>query len=116
MAEFITTFGDVDIYNIQGLEKLNDLTTQEFFRATNRSKFLATYQLLCLRLRREWNRSVEELPLKKKRASRINAKSLIFESEKEKDWAQFKVNGQILFNFDINNICTPNSSVKVKLK
>ena len=29
LAEFIKTFGDVDIYNIQGLEKLNDLTTQE---------------------------------------------------------------------------------------
>ena len=44
LADFISSFGDVDIFNIQGLEKLNDFTSQQYFRATNKH-FFSTYQI-----------------------------------------------------------------------
>ena len=36
LASKIAAYGDMDLYNIQGLEKLNDLTTTLYFRGTNR--------------------------------------------------------------------------------
>ena len=38
LHEFKQINGTINSFNIQGLEKLNDLTTSQFFRATNRRK------------------------------------------------------------------------------
>ena len=38
LHEFKSINGAINSFNIQGLEKLNDLTTSQFFRATNRKK------------------------------------------------------------------------------
>lgn len=48
---FVENFGDNDIFNIQGLEKLNDKTTRQYF-STNRQRFY-TYQMMCKRNRLE---------------------------------------------------------------
>ena len=40
LHEFIDIHGDVNSYSQQGLEKLNDLTTSQFFRGTNKKNFL----------------------------------------------------------------------------
>ena len=40
LHEFIELHGDVNIYSQQGLEKLNDMTTSQFFRSTNKKNFL----------------------------------------------------------------------------
>jgi len=116
LAEFISTFGDVDIYNIQGLEKLNDFTTQQFFRATNKSKFFAPYQLLCLRLRSEMRNPLCYNLIKKKeyKKHQKSKKTLIHENEAEEAWTQFVIDGITLSNYDINNICKTDFSVKVK--
>jgi hypothetical protein len=42
--------GNLYFYNLEGLEKLNDLTTIEYFKATNKGND-ATYQLLSKRCR-----------------------------------------------------------------
>jgi hypothetical protein len=114
LADLIKTFGDVDIYNIQGLEKLNDLTTKEYYRATNRKKF-CTYQMLMHRLRIEHDENEEDFKLKTvvKRYKTSQLKKEIREEESKKSWIQFYVNGTILKNTDINLIGTNNSSVKV---
>ena len=43
--------GDVNLFYEQGLEKLNDLTTSQFYRSTNKTNFIT--QLLNLRNRDE---------------------------------------------------------------
>ncbi len=40
LHEFIQLHGDVNAFNLEGLEKLNDLTTTHFFRSTNKKSFL----------------------------------------------------------------------------
>ena len=37
---YVQLHGDVDIFNIQGLEKLNDFTSTEYFRATNKQRYI----------------------------------------------------------------------------
>ena len=49
--EFMQLHGDVNLFNEQGLEKLNDLTTSQFYRSTNKKNFIT--QLLNLRNRVE---------------------------------------------------------------
>jgi len=115
LADFIRTFGDVDIYNIQGLEKLNDLTTQQYYRATNK-KYFSTYQMLVYRLRRECDECEEDgsvKPAVKRFKTKIIKNSMI-EEESKKSWVQFIVNGLILKNTDINRLGSIGSfSVKV---
>ena len=38
MGFYVERHGDVDIFNIQGLEKLNDHTSTEYFRASNKQR------------------------------------------------------------------------------
>jgi hypothetical protein len=96
-----------------GFEPL-DLTTKEYYRATNRKKF-CTYQMLMHRLRIEHDENEEDFKLKTvvKRYKTSQLKKEIREEESKKSWIQFYVNGTILKNTDINLIGTNNSSVKV---
>ena len=52
LSDRISKYGDMDLYNIQGLEKLNDITTTQYFRGTNR-KYDYLSQLMFKRLRIE---------------------------------------------------------------
>jgi len=116
LAQFIQTYGDVDVYNIQGLEKLNDLTTKQYHRATNRKSF-ATYQMLVYRLRREFNDDYEEIkprPINKRYKTK-QIRDEIKKEELKKSWVEFNVNGIKLKNSDINNMGTVNFSVKVSI-
>jgi hypothetical protein len=36
MHEFVEENGNVNVYNVEGLEKLNDISTMEFFKSTNK--------------------------------------------------------------------------------
>ena len=36
LHEFVSLYGDINIFNLEGLEKLNDFSTIEFFRSSNR--------------------------------------------------------------------------------
>jgi len=38
LPDMIEKFGNINYFSAQGLEKLNDLTTNEFFLATNKAK------------------------------------------------------------------------------
>ena len=38
MCYLVKLHGDVDVFNIQGLEKLNDQTSTEYFRASNKQR------------------------------------------------------------------------------
>ena len=49
--QFIDLHGDINIFNEQGIEKLNDLTTSQFYRSTNKKNFIK--QLINLRNRLE---------------------------------------------------------------
>jgi len=111
LAEFISAFGDVDVFNIQGLEKLNDLTTQQYFRGTNK-QFIAMQTLVSRRLRNEINRSNETLVIKKRNRGK-NLTTLINIDENSKQWIQFKINDIILFTNEIKNMCKKNFSAKV---
>jgi hypothetical protein len=53
LHEFVELYGNVKVFNQQGLEKLNDQTTTQFFRGTNRKEFLK--QLLNKRNRIKFN-------------------------------------------------------------
>ena len=55
VPEALKKHGDLDVYNIQGLEKLNDQTTAEYFRGTYRKKE-DLEQLVKLRGRNEIHR------------------------------------------------------------
>ena len=52
LSNKILKYGDMDLYNIQGLEKLNDITTTQYFRGTNRKQDYMS-QLLYKRIRIE---------------------------------------------------------------
>ena len=52
LSDKISKYGDMDLYNIQGLEKLNDITTTQYFRGTNR-KLDYMSQLMSKRIRIE---------------------------------------------------------------
>ena len=52
LSDRIAKFGDMDLFNIQGLEKLNDITTTQYFRGTNR-KYDYMSQLMYKRVRIE---------------------------------------------------------------
>lgn len=36
LHQFQRLYGDINMFNLQGLEKLNDETTEQFYRATNK--------------------------------------------------------------------------------
>lgn len=38
LSQFVDMHNDINKFNIQGLEKLNDLTTSQYFRGTNKKK------------------------------------------------------------------------------
>ena len=116
LAKFIQTFGDIDIYNIQGLEKLNDLTTKQYYRATNRKGF-CTYQMLMHRLRREYNDDEDDINVRPvvKRYKTKQIRNEIKELDLKKTWVQFNVKGIKLTNTDIKNMGTKNFPLKVSL-
>ena len=39
LSDLISTYPNISSYNQQGLEKLNDITTKEYFMASNKKKF-----------------------------------------------------------------------------
>lgn len=47
--EFINLHGNVNLFNEQALEKLNDITTSQFFRSTNKKNYVK--QLINIRNR-----------------------------------------------------------------
>jgi hypothetical protein len=53
LYQFVEMYGNVEQYNAQGVEKLNDLLRQGYFRGTNKHKD-ADQQLLMKRSRIEW--------------------------------------------------------------
>jgi hypothetical protein len=55
----IETDGDINLWNMQGLEKLNDFTTMEFYRKTNR-KDDVVQQILNFRSRLEYYRFISK--------------------------------------------------------
>ena len=117
LADFISSFGDVDIFNIQGLEKLNDFTSQQYFRATNKH-FFSTYQMISYRNRVESSRLNDIIPIRKpiqKRTKKKDIKSSIIEIESKKNWCQFIVNDYILQNSEINRFGMNSSSSLVNL-
>ena len=113
LADFIRIFGDVDIYNIQGLEKLNDFTTQQYYRGSNK-KTASTYQMLCHRIRLEYNKSEEKVIIKKPAEKRFltkNIKLAILDKESNQAWIQFVVNGHVIRNTDLNKLGNPQFSL-----
>jgi hypothetical protein len=55
LHEFVYLYKDINAFNLQGLEKLNDLTTGQYFKGTNRSDTALT-QILKKRNRMEYLR------------------------------------------------------------
>ena len=53
LHEFVFLYKDINAFNCQGLEKLNDITTAQFFSSTNR-KQEALHQILKKRNRIEY--------------------------------------------------------------
>lgn len=53
LHEFVHLYKDINVFNCQGLEKLNDLSTTHYFMSTNRSDF-ALHQMLKKRNRLEY--------------------------------------------------------------
>ncbi len=53
LPEFVHMYKDINSFNCQGIEKLNDLTTNQFFRGTNKSE-TALHQILKRRNRMEF--------------------------------------------------------------
>ena len=51
--EFVRDFGEINLYNMEGSEKLNDLMTSYYFRSTNRNRKKKLIQLLQKRNRIE---------------------------------------------------------------
>ena len=51
--EMVKIHGDISLFTMQGLEKLNDLTTGHYFCSTNRNENYLK-QLLCKRNRMEY--------------------------------------------------------------
>jgi len=54
MVEFLTLFPNLHSFNMQGLEKLNDLTTKYYFKNTNRKSMTFLRQLVEKRNRHEF--------------------------------------------------------------
>ena len=52
LSDRVSRYGDIDLFNIQGLEKLNDITTTQYFRGTNRKHDYIS-QLMYKRIRLE---------------------------------------------------------------
>ena len=71
LVEMIERFGDVDLFNMQGLEKLNHLTTMHYFKSTNRKIDLLfqminkrnRLELLHFVLLYEWKSYISELQM-----------------------------------------------------
>ena len=51
--EFVRDYGDINIFNMEGNEKLNDLMTSYYFRSTNRNREKKVCQLIQKRNRCE---------------------------------------------------------------
>ena len=107
MCFFVETHGDVDIYNLQGLEKLNDQTTGQFFRGTNR-KTNYLYQIMCYRNRTENYKSSSPNVINKKlkinKQLRLKMKLIrkqMLEEEADKRWCQFVFGKYVLKNDEI---------------
>ena len=54
LAEMIELHGDVNAFSMQGLEKLNDLTTHHYFSSTNKHPDLYLTQMINKRNRLEF--------------------------------------------------------------
>ena len=104
LSYFVKSFGDVDLFNIQGLEKLNDLTKSEFFRATNKTKYFCS-QILTRRNRLENYRHLgNELRFNKRVNFRLKSiRKDIAEIDSKKVWCQFKFDEYSLNQLEIND-------------
>jgi hypothetical protein len=111
---FVESYGDVNLFNMQGLEKLNDFTTGQFFRATNKNKYYVG-QILSQRNRLEDYRHLGiELNLNKKVNFSVKAiRKTIIDDENQRTWCQFKINDQIISNIDIKDFVDEKLSIKV---
>ena len=54
LSQFVEQHKDVNSFNMQGLEKLNDLTTKQYFQATNKKEKEFLKQILNKRNRIEY--------------------------------------------------------------
>ena len=61
LHEFVNLYKDINAFNCQGLEKLNDLSTTQYFMSTNRSDF-ALHQMLKKRNRLEYLSDLVDAP------------------------------------------------------
>lgn len=112
---FVEKFGDIDSFNISGLEKLNDQTTIQYFKATNKGKYF-TSQLLAQRNRLDDYRHFGvELKLNKRIYFNIkDVKNEIFKSESLRTWCEYKFKNIRLSNIDIRKIGSGQISEKVR--
>jgi len=77
VPDSIKKHGDLDVYNIQGLEKLNDQTTAEYFRGTNRKQD-DVQQLAMFRGRNEVHRRNHPCITKDTKPNRNKLRKLAF--------------------------------------
>jgi hypothetical protein len=102
---FVEKHGDVDIFNVQGLEKLNSLTKQ-YHRKTNNKNFL--YQMF------EKRNIAEEFIFKKKDVSNLEKRQYsrekrklhdeIIEKEETQKWVQYLVGEQRIYHEEIDQM------------
>ena len=94
--------GDIDLFNIQGLEKLNDMSTREYFNATNKKSFI--YQMLTKRLRDDYF-NINKIPTIVEKRSFVpnlkNIKDMIRLDESKQIWFQYKIQNILLNNEEV---------------
>ena len=114
---FVELHGDVDIFNAQGIEKLNDQTTMQYYKGTNK-KGNYLYQMLALRNRHEEYRLNELQKVIKKRPQRPMMNKIrqqqIIDAEINKSWYQYKINDYLIKNTEIISFGNNNLSSNVK--
>lgn len=53
LHQFVRLYGDINLFNQQGMEKYNDFSTIHYFRSTNKCKYSYLHQLLIKKSRLE---------------------------------------------------------------
>ena len=115
MPSILYNVKDIDIYNIQGLEKLNDLTTQQYFRASNRQKN-CFQQIIKLRNRMDHNPQINnKKAIKKSLLLKKNLRKAIESEEKNKEWCEYKVN-ELVFTKNVIFSLKNNQRIDEKVK
>lgn len=65
-ANLIERFGSINIFNAQGLEKLNDMTTTEYYRGTNHRNGVESLSQIMRRSKRRLYRAHKGIKLPRK--------------------------------------------------